>query len=309
MALTNITREELQNLLTQLEQALYNHVQWHNTLVRTFVCKLPVDKHNISPKAHKECLFGQWYYNNSPKKLQDHPGFLSMGEAHKHMHLLTTQLLLTFISGRPIETREYDAFSNAMDRLRLELASLKHEVEISLYTRDPLTGAINRADMLPMLRELHEAIKRQSEVCSIAMMDLDLFKNVNDKFGHSAGDVVLSEVVQYITDNIRPYDKIYRYGGEEFLLSMQNTDVASCFERVEELRKGISNLPINIGRKDPIHITASFGIAIMDPLLPIEECIDHADKALYTAKSSGRNCTKIWKSSTSGTKIHVVNQL
>jgi len=223
MAFTNITRDEMQTVLAQLEQALYNHVQWHNALVRTFACRLPADKHNTSPKAYKECLFGQWYYNDSPKKLQDHPGFTAIGEAHRHMHQLTANLLLALDAGRPIETHDYDSFANAMERLRLEIASLKHEVEISLYTHDPLTGAINRADMLPMLRELHEMVKRQSEACSIAMMDLDLFKKINDKFGHPAGDRVLITLVQYISERLRPYDKLFRYGGEEFLICMQQT--------------------------------------------------------------------------------------
>lgn len=294
MALTNISREELQNLLTQLEQALFNHIQWHNSLVRTFVCRLPIDKHNISPKAYKECLFGQWYYNDSPKKLQDHPGFISMGEAHKQMHLLTANLLSTLGSGLSIETRDYDHFANAMEKLRLELSSLKHEVEMSLYTRDPLTGAINRADMLPMLRELHEMTKRRSEVCSIAMMDLDLFKNVNNKFGHPAGDRLLIDIVQYISENLRPYDKIYRYGGEEFLICMQNTDITTCFERLEALRKGIAEMKFDYGHQDLITITVSFGIALLDPISSVEQCIDCADKALYEAKSSGRNCSKIW---------------
>ena len=298
MALTNITREELQNILTHLEQATYNHTQWHNTLIRTFACRLPSDKHNISQKAHKECLFGQWYYNDSPKKLQNHPGFSAIGESHRHMHQLAAQLLLTLDAGRPIETHDYDNFSNAMDRLRLELASLKHEVEISLYTHDPLTGAVNRADMLPMLREIHEMVKRQSQMCSLAMMDLDFFKQINDEFGHPAGDKVLIALVHFISEHLRPYDKIFRYGGEEFLICMQHTDMVSCFERVEALREGIAEMSFDIGRRDPIHITVSFGIALIDPLLSIEQCIDRTDKALYAAKAAGRNCTKTWIAST-----------
>jgi PleD family two-component response regulator len=73
--------------------------------------------------------------------------------------------------------------------------------------------------------------------------------------------------------------------------------VTTCFERLEALREGIAEMPFDVGVGDPVHITVSFGIASIDPLSPIEVCIDRTDKALYAAKSAGRNCTKIWDSS------------
>ncbi|HUX79952.1 MAG TPA: diguanylate cyclase [Alphaproteobacteria bacterium] len=296
MAFTYVSREELQAVLTHLDQATYNHIQWYNSLIRTLICRLPVDKHNISQKSHEECTFGQWYYNDSPQKLRDHPGFSAVGDAHQHMHQMVTHLLFTQEAGNQIEAHDYDSFANAMERMRLEMASLKHEVEVSLYTHDPLTGAINRTDMLPILRELHEMVKRDSQECSIAMMDIDLFKNINDKFGHSAGDKALVALVRYMTEHLHPYDKLFRYGGEEFLFCMQQTDIPSSYQRIEALRIGISEMPIEIGPLGPIKITASFGVAALDQDFSIQESVDHADKALFVAKANGRNCTRIWDS-------------
>lgn len=294
MPLTHINRDELQAVLTHLDQAMYNHTQWYNSLIRTLICHLPPDKHNTSSKSYKECLFGQWYYNSAPKKLKDHPGFVAVGDAHRRMHQLTAHLLLTQEAGKAIDPLDYDNFANALERMRLEMTSLKHETEMALYTRDPLTGAINRADMLPALRELHEMVKRQTHVCSIVMLDLDLFKNINDKFGHPAGDMVLIAIVHYISEHLRPYDKLFRYGGEEFLICMQQTEVDECYERIEVLREGLAHLPIELGNGKVAKITVSFGITGLDPGVPIEECIDRADKALLIAKKSGRNCTKVW---------------
>lgn len=296
MALTYMTREELQDILAQLDQALHNHIQWHTGLIRTFVCRLPPNMHDTKPRAFRECLFGQWYYHDSPKKLQKHPGFIAMGEAHQYMHNIVTQLLLTSRSGNPIEPHDYDNFANAMERLRLEIASLRHEVEISLYTHDPLTGAINRADMLPFLRELHEMVKRESQICSLAMVDLDLFKNINDEFGHPTGDKVLISVSHYIAENLRPYDKLFRYGGEEFLICMHKTKVEDCYERIEAIREGLAQLPLDLGQKEPNYITISCGVSSLESGSTVEECIDHADKALYMAKAAGRNCTRIFGS-------------
>jgi diguanylate cyclase (GGDEF)-like protein len=294
MALTYMTREELQSLLTQLEQALHNHIQWHNGLIRIFICRLPPDLHDTKPKAYRECLFGQWYYNDAPKKLQQHTGFIAIGEAHRYMHNIVAQLLLTARAGRPIEPHDYDSFANAMERLRLEIASLRHEVEISLYTHDPLTGAINRSDMLPSLRELHEMVQREPQVCSLAMVDLDFFKKINDEFGHPTGDKVLASIAHYIAENLRPYDKLFRYGGEEFLICMQKTAVEDCYGRIEAIREGISRLPHDLGRREASYITVSCGVSSLAPEATVEQCIDRADKALYSAKTSGRNCTRVF---------------
>jgi diguanylate cyclase (GGDEF)-like protein len=129
------------------------------------------------------------------------------------------------------------------------------------------------------------------------MMDLDNFKAVNDRYGHPAGDQVLAASVQYLIKHLRPYDKVFRYGGEEFLLCMPYTELMPCHDRVKELNEGLAALEIEIGEKEPVHIFASFGITLLDPDIPVEKSIDRADKALYAAKAAGRNCVRIWDAS------------
>ena len=106
----------------------------------------------------------------------------------------------------------------------------------------------------------------------------------------------MAATVHHLIKHLRPYDKVFRYGGEEFLLSMPYADLTLCYDRVNELREEISALKIDIGEKEPIHISASFGLALLDPDIPVETSIDRADKALYAAKSEGRNCVRIWDS-------------
>jgi diguanylate cyclase (GGDEF)-like protein len=187
--------------------------------------------------------------------------------------------------------------ANALDRLRLEIAALERELENSLFNHDALTGAITRFGILPTLREQQELVKRHAQLCYIAMMDLDNFKAINDLHGHAAGDKVLSESVRYLIKHLRPYDKVFRYGGEEFLLCMPYTELAGGLERVQELNAGLAKLEIDIDKKEPIHIKASFGIALLDPDVPVEQSIDRADKALYAAKAAGRNRVLLWDAS------------
>ena len=166
-----------------------------------------------------------------------------------------------------------------------------------MFNHDALTGAITRYGILPTLREQQELVKRHAQLCYVAMMDLDNFKAINDLHGHAAGDKVLAESVRYLIKHLRPYDKVFRYGGEEFLLCMPYTELTAGLDRVKELNAGIAALEIDIGEKEPIHVEASFGLALLDPDVPVEKSIDRADKALYAAKAAGRNCVVIWDSS------------
>jgi diguanylate cyclase (GGDEF)-like protein len=297
MAFDEVTRDELQAVIAQLKEALYNHQQWYGTLIRSLVCKLPGDKHDISPEAHTDCRFGQWYYGKAPEKMRSHPGYIALGDEHQRMHHLARLMLIAADAGNPITTLDFDNFANALERLRLEIFALERELEDSLFNRDALTGAITRYGILPTLREQQELVKRHTQLCCIAMMDLDNFKTVNDRHGHPAGDKVLAASVQYLIKHLRPYDKLFRYGGEEFLLCIPYTELMPCHDRVKELNEGLAALEIDIGETEPIHVSASFGLTLFDPDIPVEKSIDRADKALYAAKSAGRNCVRIWDSS------------
>ena len=144
--------------------------------------------------------------------------------------------------------------------------------------------------MLSDLREQHALVRRATQSCALVMIDLDRFKEVNDQYGHGAGDSVLISTSECLHAQMRPYDRLYRYGGEEFVLSMPNTTVDTAFAVAERLRAAVEAQEIRHGGRDTtLPITASFGVATLDAARPVEESIDDADKALYEAKSAGRN--------------------
>ncbi|CZN78581.1 Diguanylate cyclase DosC [Legionella pneumophila] len=109
------------------------------------------------------------------------------------------------------------------------------------------------------------------------------------------GDRVLATAVRLFIENLRAYDKVFRYGGEEFLLCLPFTDLDMGFAMSERLRKVLEAITIDDGKEHLIQVTASFGLALLEPNKPIEESIEHADKALYLAKSEGRNRVRVWK--------------
>jgi diguanylate cyclase (GGDEF)-like protein len=144
--------------------------------------------------------------------------------------------------------------------------------------------------MLSDLREQHALVRRGVQQCSIAILDLDHFKNVNDQHGHPAGDATLASISHCLQTGVRPYDRIYRYGGEEFLVTMPSTTIDSALAVAERLRAAVEASEIRSTGGLVLRITASFGVAALEATRPIEESIDRADKALYRAKASGRNC-------------------
>ena len=190
--------------------------------------------------------------------------------------------------------QDYERFNSAVKSLRLEATTLKRELEDLLSHVDPLTGVNGRTLLLTVMRDLHALVKRSVMPCSVVMMDLDHFKTINDTYGHQAGDRVLVACAQYVVQHIRPYDKVFRYGGEEFALTLQNADSEVAGVVISHLREGLAKMPVH--HNDMlIGVTASFGVAPLDSDYTVEESLEHADQALYAAKSAGRNRAEIWK--------------
>lgn len=290
----NMDRAELQTALQQLDQAIYNHEQWSKEIIRSIVCHLPFDSRDVVEDAHRQCRFGQWYYGSLPRTIREHPAFLAIEAEHRHLHQYAVRLLVTSTKSEPCSSVDFDNFHKASDRLKMEVYTLKKELEESINNRDVLTGAENRISMLSQLRTMRELVKRGVQECGIVLMDLDYFKAVNDTYGHAVGDQALVAWVRHIKSHLRPYDKVYRYGGEEFLLTFPITNREAIFDVVERLRSGMPVIDIDGDPTRPLKVTASFGITMLEPSVSVEESIDRADRAMYAAKKAGRNRSCCW---------------
>lgn len=292
MPMHSVSRADMQAMLFQLKQAICGYEQWHESLVRTLICRLPFDPREAAPQAHRECEFGKWYYNNVPEKLRAQPGFVALERAYERMHRMAARLLLAMQAGAPIRSEDYDGFAHPLAKFRLQLDTLKRELERALGNLDPLTGAHSRIGMFTWLEEQRELVKRGVLSCGLSMIDLDLFKSINDTYGHLAGDQVLAHAAHYFMEHIRPYDRLYRYGGEE----LPDTDLATCHELVNRLRVGLADSPVTVAGTS-IRCRVSCGVALLDPEIPVEKSVERADKAMYAAKAAGRNLTRSWEPS------------
>lgn len=296
MALPNMPDDVMHSVLKELEQATYNHDHWAEALHGTLICRLTPDERDVSTDAHHKCRFGQWYYKAGANSLKNHPGFAEIGVEHERMHQYATSLLLSSVNDVPISLNDYERFVTAMKRLRLEIATLQRDLEVALFNLDPLTGTPSRVEMLRVVREQQQFVRR-GHSCTLAMMDLDHFKSINDDYGHLVGDKVLKDFAHYVMAHLRPYDKVFRYGGEEFLICLPDADMQTGLEIVGRFGEELASLLFKAEGKEAFHVTVSFGVAPLDGQLPVEQSIDRADKALYVAKAQGRNRAIGWDAS------------
>jgi two-component system cell cycle response regulator len=156
-------------------------------------------------------------------------------------------------------------------------------------THDGLTGIWNRIAILDLLHREVELAGRSGSTLGLIMLDLDHFKNVNDTYGHLAGDDVLIEAARRMQHAVRSYDLIGRYGGEEFLVVSPDCDISQIEMCAERIRSAIAGEPI-LAAGAKVAITVSAGVTILVPRLGTErDALAAADAALYRAKSAGRN--------------------
>jgi two-component system cell cycle response regulator len=161
-------------------------------------------------------------------------------------------------------------------------------------THDTLTSLFNRGVIMDLLGREIVRSNREHASTSIILGDVDHFKEVNDTYGHVVGDEVLREIARRLLQSVRSYDFVGRYGGEEFLVVLNNCDPSSAPARAEEIRKAISNRPVQTG-SGQLPITMSLGVLLSKDwgLRPVEELLQAADEALYAAKKAGRNCVRM----------------
>ncbi len=181
----------------------------------------------------------------------------------------------------------YEELENTRDSLR------------NLATRDSLTGVWNRRAVMERLEEELARAARGNADLSVLMLDIDHFKQVNDTYGHTQGDIVLREIAHRVDETTRSYDGCGRYGGEEFIAVLPACKKENAYSVAERMRRCIAEKAILLDNGIAIHVTVSIGVASRKAnglYATSEDLLKSADAALYTAKNAGRNYTACaWK--------------
>ena len=193
---------------------------------------------------------------------------------------------------KPFNSRELVArVASGMRILRLEeqLMQAHQQMEI-LAMRDGLTGLLNRRATEEYAEAEFNLTLRKERVLSVIMLDIDHFKSVNDRFGHKFGDHALQQVAKILKEDLRTYDRIGRWGGEEFVLILPDTQLMDAATVAERVRARTAEMEISLENGETFSVHISLGVACTTGRFSsLTKLIDAADQALYQAKQTGRN--------------------
>lgn len=219
--------------------------------------------------------------------------FAEIGKRLKRTKRQAERIIRTVEMDRKLPPADYEGLMRAVHELDGLLRQLQNDSWNHLANIDPLTGLGNRQAMARKLAVERERQARNRQPCCVALIDLDFFKEINDTHGHKAGDTVLRSLASLLAVSIRPYDEVFRYGGDEFVVCLPNADTRAAWAIVERLRLRVARWSIPLRGDDRVRMTVSVGVAPLDHDRDVEAALEAADAALYAAKRNGRNCVHV----------------
>ncbi|OEU47989.1 MAG: hypothetical protein BA871_07455 [Desulfuromonadales bacterium C00003096] len=205
-------------------------------------------------------------------------------------YMLENSERLAFLQRRTIERQAKEL------RVALDLAKGEWRQAESLARLDSLTGLANRRHFFNLADRELSCSDRHPQCLSLLMIDIDHFKQFNDRYGHQIGDLVLQRVADTIKRTIRKPDTACRYGGEEFVVLLPETDLVAAEKLAQRLLEAIAETTV-AHNQELLGITASLGVGALrnDETTDVATLIERADQALYAAKNSGRNQLRVWR--------------
>lgn len=238
---------------------------------------------NVAPGNLAGSPFGLWIRHRAAVVFQGSP---ILANIERLIGEIDSQALGSIDAGQPASVAE---FQRRIEEIKFLLNDLFQAAASLENGRDPLTRALNRRFLPSVLgREITLANNGHTPL-SVLMVDIDHFKAINDDYGHAVGDIVLRHTAELLLSSVRDSDFVFRYGGEEFLIVLVETDRSGALAIAERIRQHLADQKVSVRGQDALSITASFGVATHEGHPDYEYLIDAADKALYRAKKEGRN--------------------
>ncbi|MEL6440313.1 MAG: diguanylate cyclase [Cyanobacteria bacterium J06621_8] len=299
-----VSLEEAQNIIGELLQPLFpdssgavyliNDNQIFLKAIATW--GTPTSKEYFEPKECWGIRRSNLHQANSPKLHCNHTdshGDLGLTLCFPMIAKGETigVLYFSFKADYTLEQSVKDLAETVAQNLAITFANLKLQQKLRFQSlRDPLTNLFNRRYLLEFLDNELDRAQRQQHTVSVILLDIDYFKRFNDVYGHSAGDLVLSQVGAYLLSEIRQYDIACRYGGEEMLIVMPGAVAKDAAIRAEGIRAGVKKLQLEHEGKKLDSISVSIGVSSFpNDGSNVKSLIDAADNALYRAKEAGRD--------------------
>ncbi|WP_433978167.1 diguanylate cyclase [Pectobacterium carotovorum] len=275
----------LENASMERERQNASLLNWENAFIFSVATGTPLS--SIQDLSDSE--FGLWFNHKGKSSFSNIQGIRTiasiMTETDDYIRSHSTTALLTQQDYAPL----LKTVRSKIYKINMLLGSLFDEVQKLESGKDTLTLLLNRRFLPTILRHEISLAMHSNTSLSIAMIDIDHFKTVNDTYGHAAGDNILKRIAEILYESTRNSDYVFRYGGEEFMIVLIETPKVAAHTIIERLRKKIQDHPIHLQNGESVTMTISAGIAVYSGHPDYECLIKAADDALYQAKANGRN--------------------
>jgi len=294
-ALISVNKMRRNSLADLAEKNIIAHYESHLLWLTRLAQSIKENtKENFPELDHCSCAFGVWLEGEAKALIQNNSKHTGIKNIHKNLHMLAQKIY------NILEKEEYHILINYLEKCELislgigtELALLDNIIINQKVAKDSLTGALSRQGLRTIFQSHYELALATSNSFILAICDLDHFKDVNDTYGHVAGDRVLQLFVEVVKRNIRNSDVIVRYGGEEFVIMLPSIHKEKGLGVMQKIREDFAQTTLEFN-DEIVTTTVSIGMLEIEPESPFEQSfiddyIMQADQKLYHAKEHGRN--------------------
>ncbi|MBD3797275.1 MAG: sensor domain-containing diguanylate cyclase [Campylobacterales bacterium] len=292
ISLNNLRRSSLVDLV---EKHLIKHYESHLVWLSSLAKHIQEQNATQFPELDDtRCEFGSWLHSEAKLLIKNNSKYKAIDKLHHNLHLFAHKIY------KILNLDEYHTLITYLEKC--ELISLSIGTELALLdqieinkkvAKDSLTGALNRNALEGVFEGQYEIAFATNNTFVVAMCDLDYFKDINDTYGHIAGDQVLKKFVDIVKKNIRSSDLIIRYGGEEFVIILSAITEAKGYEVLNKIREMFSQCRVKYDGRE-IKCSVSIGMSEINPQKSfkknmINKYLMEVDQELYIAKANGRN--------------------
>ncbi|HCJ6371927.1 diguanylate cyclase [Citrobacter sp. RHBSTW-00671] len=274
------------------ERQIRSFTDWENQFIYNIATGLPSG--DLVFLADSD--FGMWFSHKGKHILGNSNLLAEMESVIAEIDNRLTQTLSN--QHQPGETERMSLLQDVRQlsaKIHFLLASMFEALVKQENGKDSLTQLLNRRFIPTIMRREISLALHSRKPFTLAMLDIDYFKQINDSYGHNTGDMTLKNVAAVIYEHIRSSDYVFRYGGEEFMILLVESDESQASIILETLRKKIAELHIAASVTESFSITVSIGVAEYDYHPDYKQLVDKADRALYLAKSHGRNRVETYR--------------
>ncbi|WP_374473182.1 diguanylate cyclase [Arenimonas sp.] len=276
--------------IAELDAAVDVHLDWTRRVLRCALTHEPPGEQMLADDAHERCHFGQWLVAAGPElERLDARKAHQLVSLHRRMHDAIRLICQDVHSGRPGNLEALATFESSQAGLVQRLATFKTRILADAVRLDPLTGLPLRYSLEGEFMMGQRAAHRGGTALFVAMFDIDHFKRVNDTFGHIVGDLALRHLADTLRRILRPNDRLYRYGGEEFLLLMLAEDDSEAEAAAGRFLDAVRASPVPVPGHGDLPLRVTIGLARVAEGDGLEISVERADQALYRGKQAGRD--------------------